>query len=199
MSSTARTASARRLQMVSILTSLQTNDERQSATEALGRALRAGLERRPSYLALQAASSTAGPSITGRVSGQTSRMYSGATSGTGARAGRGGPGRVAGSGAGGPRSGSRATSADAERKAVRRVRQVRPVPVERDPPYEDHGDTTLDADDYMQMHASTRQRGLSNVTSEAENVSGFESWFTFWHRCSPSLRSHCFPAGAAVL
>ena len=37
--------------MVSLLTSIQTNDDRQSATEALGKALRAGMQRQPSYVA----------------------------------------------------------------------------------------------------------------------------------------------------
>lgn len=52
ISSTARTASSRRLQMVSILVSIQTDDERQAATEALAKALRVGLERRPSLMPL---------------------------------------------------------------------------------------------------------------------------------------------------
>lgn len=48
VSSTNRTASARRLQMVNILISVQSNDERQTAAEALGRALRVGMDKQPS-------------------------------------------------------------------------------------------------------------------------------------------------------
>ena len=45
---TARTAISRRLQMVSVLSSLQTGDDRQAATDALARALRSSMEKRPS-------------------------------------------------------------------------------------------------------------------------------------------------------
>jgi hypothetical protein len=55
VSSTTRTASARRLQMVSILISVQTNDERQTAAEALGQALRVGMEKQPSTYAADSA------------------------------------------------------------------------------------------------------------------------------------------------
>lgn len=55
VSSTTRTASARRLQMVSILISVQTNDERQTAAEALGQALRVGMEKQSSTYAADTA------------------------------------------------------------------------------------------------------------------------------------------------
>ena len=45
---TARTAISRRLQMVSVLSSLQTGDDRQAATDALAHALRSSMEKRPS-------------------------------------------------------------------------------------------------------------------------------------------------------
>lgn len=94
ISSTARTAAARRLQMVSILASLQTNDERQAATEALAKALQAGLERRPSYAALNDAGL-----------GGLSGFY-----GAGSTRARG--------------------LSDAEKKAWRRGRQIRPAPLQ---------------------------------------------------------------------
>lgn len=63
--------------MVSILTSLQTNDERQAATEALGQALRVGIERRPSLAVFGASGAGAGgvSSTTSTLAGGLSGLY----------------------------------------------------------------------------------------------------------------------------
>jgi hypothetical protein len=98
VSSTTRTASARRLQMVSILIGVQTNDERQSATEALGKALRAGMDK-------QAPDSSSHPVPVAFTTGPYgSAVYSHAA-------------RAAGK-----------TSREAERKAWRMGRQILPSP-----------------------------------------------------------------------
>ena len=100
--------------MVSILASLQTNDERQAATEALAKALQAGLERRPSFAALN-------------------------ETGPNSFAGFYGPGGARGRG-----------MSDAERKAWRRGRQIRPGPIQhRSDDSRREGDVTLDGETFQ--------------------------------------------------